>query len=104
MAERTVGHDRLDPAACQRGEAERLLPRGAGPRRRLQARPRWCASRARDPIRTGLDSRSATSTLHRCQLGCSAEVADSKVGLPQVIGGVHLQGALAKFGRKLEGL
>ena len=102
-----VGNDRCVPSACQRGEAERLLPvapaLGEGPERAQGPRqprpgpdPQVCPGRARLPVRR----------LHvpPQQLGRPAEVADGIVCLPQVMGCLHLQGAVAERGRELEGL
>ena len=107
VAEAAVGNDRCVPSACQRGEAERLLPvapalgegpeRAQGPRQpRLGLDPQVCTGRARLPVRR----------LHVLpqQLGRPAEVADGMVYLPQAIGCLHLQGAVAERGRELEGL
>ncbi len=107
VAEAAVGKDRCAPSACQRGEAERLLPmapalgegpeHAQGPRQpRLGLDPQLCPGRARLPVRR----------LHAPpqQLGCPAEVADGRVCLSQAMGCLHLQGALAERGRELEGL
>ena len=102
-----MGNDRCVPSACQRGEAERLLPvapalsegpeRAQGPRQpRLGLDPHVCTGRARLPVRR----------LHAPpqQRGRPAEVADGRVCLPQAIGCLHLQGALAERSREFEGL
>ena len=107
VAEAGVGNDRCLPSAFQRGEAERLLPvapalgegpeRPQGPRQpRLGLDPHVCTGRARLPVRR----------LHvpPQQLGRPAEVADGLVCLPQAMGCLHLQGAVAELGRELEGL
>ena len=88
-AEAGVGNDWCIPSACQRGEAERLLPvaptLGEGPKRAQGPRqprpgldPQDCTGRASLPVRR----------LHAApqQLGRPAEVADGIVYLPQVIG------------------
>ena len=106
-AEAAVGNDRCGPSAFQRGEAERLLPvapalgegpeRHQGPRQpRLGLDPHVCTVRARLPVRR----------LHvpPQQLGRPTEVADGMVCLPQVMGCLHLQGAVAERDRELEGL
>ena len=71
--------------------------RAQGPRQpRLGPDPHVCTGRARLPVRR----------LHAPpqQLGRPAEVADGIVCHPQVIGCLHLQGAVAERGRELEGL
>ena len=105
--EAAVGNDRCVPSASQRGEAERLLPvapalgegseRAQGPRQpRPGLDPHVCTGRTRLLVRS----------LHvpPQQLGRPAEVADAEVYLPQAIGCLHLQGAIAEFGREREGL
>ena len=95
------------PRPVQRGQAERLLPvapaLGEGPelaqsprQPRLGLDPLVCTGRASLPIRS----------LHAPpqQLGRPAEVADVIVYLPQGIGCLYLQGALAECGREFEGL
>ena len=102
-----MGNDRCVPSAFQRGEAERLLPvapalsegpeRAQGPRQpRPGLDPHVCTGRTRRPVRS----------LHvpPQQLGRPAEVAEGIVYLPQVIGGLPLQGAVAERGREFEGL
>ena len=106
-AEIAVGKDRCVPSAFQRREAERLLPvapaLGEGPKGTQGPRqprpgldPHVCAGRARLPVR-GLHAAPQ-------QLGRLAEVADGLVCLPQGIGCLRLQGALAERGREFEGL
>src|SRR5262249_24435223 len=96
-----------DPSACQRGEAERLLPvaptLGEGPERaqgQRQTRPgpdlQLGTGRASLPIRR----------LHvlPLQLGRSAEIADGMVYLPRAMGSFYLQGAVTERGRESESL
>ena len=107
LPRREVGNDRCVPSACQCGEAEGLLPvaRALGEcskraQERRQPRPRSaphvCTGRAGLPVRC----------LHvpPQELGRPAEVADGLVCQPQVIGCLHLQGAVAERDRELEGL
>ena len=107
LAETTVGNDRCDPSAFQRGEAQRLLPvapaLGEGPELAQGIRqprpgldPHVCTGPARPPVRR----------LHAPpeQLGRPAEVADGHVDLPQAKACLRLQGAIAERGRELEGL
>jgi hypothetical protein len=106
-AEVSVDHDRCVPPAVQCSKAERLLSiaptLGEGSKRAQGLRqlrpgldPQGCAERARRLVRS----------LHvpPQQLSRPAEVADSPVDLPQVVGCSHLQGTFAKRDRELEGL
>jgi hypothetical protein len=101
-----VGNDRGLPAAVQRGEAERLLPvapalgegaeRAQGPRQPRPGEAPNVSERSRLSVHC-LDGPPL-------QLGGPAEVANRSIYLPQVIGCAHLQGAIAKLGRQIEGL
>src|SRR5262245_44424016 len=107
IAEAAVGNDRRVPSAVRHEEAERLLPvaptLGEGPD---------VAQDACEPC-PGLDLQNGTGRaslpVHRLygaphQLGRPAEVAPVFVYSPQVMGSLHLQGALTERGRELEGL
>jgi hypothetical protein len=101
MAEAGVRNDRHDPSAFQSGEVERRLSvartLGEGPEH---------AQGPRQP-RPGPDAQGGTGRT-RHPVGCTdalpqqrgrpAEVADGIIGLPQVMGGFRLQGALAERG------
>ena len=106
-AKQRVGLDRCNPPACQRGEAERLLPVapafGEGPERtqgqrqiRLRQDLHICPGRARRPVRRLYvlpQQRDRPATVAH-GIGC----------LPKGKGGLRLQGAVAERGREREGL
>jgi hypothetical protein len=107
VTEVAVGNDGCVSAADQCGEAQRLLPVTStlgevpevaqDPRQpRLGLNPQAYAGRARLPVRR----------LHAApqQFGRLSEVTRRPICVPQGIGCVCLHGALAEFGRQIEGL
>ena len=100
-----MGNHRCLPSAFQRGEAERLLPvapalgkgpeRTQGPRQpRLGLEPHVCT----EPVRLSVRRLHVVPQ----ELSSPAEVADGIVCLPQVIGCLHLHGAVVKRARELD--
>ena len=80
---------------------------GAGPQRRRRGRSRSApATPGTDPLVCPGRARLAVRSLHVApqQLGRPAEVADSIVYLPQVMGCFRLQGSIGELGREREGL
>src|SRR5512145_912289 len=98
VAETGVGNDGCVPAACQRGETERLLPvaptLSKGPKRAQDPRqPRL----GLDPYVCAECTRLLVCRLYALpqQLGRLSEVANGPVCLPQGIRCLRLQSAIA---------